>query len=92
MTPTKSASPTWDNVAKASLAFVGVILTTVVAWAGKAADRQATALEDLKTVVYQGQKESAVLSTRMVTVERAIEESKAKITAIESRLNKDYRP
>ena len=92
MTPPSRDSVSWDKAAKIAIGAVGGILAIVIGIAVRAVERQTTAFDELKTAVYAGKTDNAVLSNRVTNVEKSTEETKAKITAIESRLNKDYRP
>ena len=79
--------PSW--FAKILLGAVGVLLTMVGAWVARSADKQATALEELKAAVYAGREDTAVLKNRVTTVEGDVAEIKQQVKYIESRLHKE---
>lgn len=81
--------PGWNAVAKVAIGVIGAILTIVGSWVATASERQAKALEDLKAVVYAGQKDSAVLNNRVQTVETGLAETKDRVKVLESKLLKE---
>jgi len=69
--------PGWFS--KILLGIIGVLLTAVGAWVAKAADRQATALEELKAAVYSGQTRAAVLETKVDGIETRVKRLEARV-------------
>ena len=72
----------WSLVAKLAIAIIGALLTFAI-------NRFATAFEELKTVVYATQKDSAVIDNRVTTVEHGLAETKDRVKVLESRIMKE---
>ncbi len=85
-TPSRRANDhnliTWGIVAKIAIAIIGTLLTFAI-------NRFATAFEELKTVVYATQKDSAVIDNRVTNVEHGLTETKDRVTVLESKLMKE---
>ena len=79
--------PSWFS--RILLGAVGVLLTFVGTWVARSADKQATALEELKAAVYSGREDTAVLKNRVTTVEGGLAETKDRVKVLESRLLKE---
>lgn len=79
--------PAWFS--KILLGIAGTLIIGVGALVAKAVDKQATALEDLKSAVYAGREDTAVLKNRVTTIEGDVAEIKAQVKYIEAKLHKE---
>lgn len=76
----------WNTIAKIAIAVIGALLTTVVAWAASAAEKQAVAFDKLKDAVYNGQTKAAVLETKVNVLESKTEGIDGRVKRIEARM------
>lgn len=86
--------PGWFS--KILIGVVGALVTVVGVLVVKSADRhtealdkQAAALKELTTAVYAGREDTAVLKSRMNTVESDVSEIKQQVKYIEAKLHKE---
>lgn len=79
-------SPTWNVIAKISIAIIGAMLTAALSWFARASEKSAQAFLDLKDVVYNGQTKIAVIEGRLTTNEKEQERMDTRVKRIEAKL------